>query len=481
MVRRIGIIGAGAIGCVVGGLLTKAGRDVTLIDQWPEHVDAMKARGLRLSGTCGEHTIRVNALHVHEAQRVAEPFDAVFIAVKSYDTEWATALGLAYLRRPDGVVVDFQNGINDERVAAMAGRERTLGCVITIGAGMYEPGHAMRTDQGAVGFKIGELDGADSTRARELVALLNDVAPSKVTPNLRGERWSKLAVNCMANALAGLSGLGSAEVRSEPGPRRLAIHLAAEAILVGRACGHEVEPIYGIDAQRFVEAAGGRGLAEVERDMAASAKFLSGGRPSLLQDVLRGRRTEIDHLNGYVAAQGRRVGVSTPFNDAVVAAVRGHGVGTLKPDVRNLEPLLGLLPRESGGRPLLGDVVELSIVVRDLDAAVERFTRLFGLTVHRRDESQAFGFRNAILPTGIGHIELMEPTDPAKPVGRFLEKHGEGVYLVGFEVDDIPGGVARLRAQGVRVDDRRPDIAWVHPSETHGVFVELRKRESYGT
>jgi methylmalonyl-CoA epimerase len=129
---------------------------------------------------------------------------------------------------------------------------------------------------------------------------------------------------------------------------------------------------------------------------------------------------------------------------------------------------------------MLGDVVELSVVVRDLEAAIERYTRLFGLTVHHRAESREFGFKNAILPTGLGHIELMEPTDPAKPVGKFLARHGEGVYLVGFETKDIPAAVAHLKAQGARVDDRRPDIAWVHPGDAHGVFVELRKRESYG-
>ena len=341
---RIGIIGAGAIGSVVGGLLTRAGRDVTLIDQWPEHVETMKRDGLRLSGTCGEHRIPVKALHIHEAQLIEEPFDAVFVAVKSYDTEWATALGCRYLRQPHGVVVDFQNGINDERVAAVAGRERTLGCVITIGAGMYEPGHAMRTDSGTVGFKIGELDGRDTPRARDLVAVLDDVAPAKLTLNLWGERWSKLTVNCMANPLAGLSGLGSAEVRSEPGPRRIAIRIAAEVIRVGRACGHEVEPIFGIAAPRFVDAAEGRGLAEVEAEMAASVKFLSGGRPSLLQDVMRRRRTEVEFLNGYVAAQGRKVGVPTPFNDAIVELFRRHGVGTLTPDPKHLEPLTAMLP-----------------------------------------------------------------------------------------------------------------------------------------
>ena len=258
---RIGIIGAGAVGSIVGGLLTRAGRDVTLVDQWPEHVEAMKAGGLRLSGSCGEHLVPVRALHIHELQQVGEPFDAVFIAVKSYDTEWATSLGLRYLKEPDGVAVVFQNGINDERVAAIAGRERTLGCVITIGAAMYEPGHAMRTDSGRLGFKIGELEGRDTERARELVRIMNDVAPAKLTANLWGERWSKLAINCMANPLAGLSGLGSAEVRSQPVPRRIAIQIAAEGVKVGRAYGHEVEPIFGIEAQRFVDAAEGRGLA----------------------------------------------------------------------------------------------------------------------------------------------------------------------------------------------------------------------------
>jgi len=345
MLTRIGIVGAGAIGCVVGGLLTKAGHDVTLIDQWPEHIEAMKRHGLRLSGTCGEHTIPVKALHIHEVQSLREPFDAVFIAVKAYDTEWATQLAITRLKTPGGFVVDFQNGMNDERVAAVAGRERTLGCVITIAAGLYEPGHAMRTDSGAVGFKIGELDGSDSPRARDLVRIMNVVAPAKATTNLWGERWSKLAVNCMANPLAGLSGLGSAEVRAEPEPRRIAIQIAAEVIRVGRASGFEVEPIWGVDAQRFVDAAEGRGLEAAEADMAASTKHLSGGRPSFLQDVLKGRRTEIDHLNGYVSEQGRKVGVKTPVNDAVVELFHSYGVGTLKPDPKNLEPLLKMLPR----------------------------------------------------------------------------------------------------------------------------------------
>jgi 2-dehydropantoate 2-reductase len=338
---RIGIMGAGAIGSIVGGLLTKAGHDVTLIDQWPAHVETMRTTGLRLSGGCGDHLISVKALHLHEAQGIQEPFETIFLAVKSYDTEWATMFAIRFLGEPDGVIVDFQNGINDERVAIIAGRHRTLGCVITIGAGMYEPGHAIRTDTAPIGFKIGELDGRDTARARRLVAVVDAVAGTRLTTNLFGERWSKLAVNCMANPLAGLSGYGSGEIFVHELPRRLAIQIGGEVIQVGRAAGHTVEPLYGIAAQRFVEAAGGSGMAELEAELAALGQGRSGGRPSLLQDVLRGRRTEINELNGLVVAEGRRLGVPTPVNQAVVNEVLRHGVGSLKPSPANLEPLAG--------------------------------------------------------------------------------------------------------------------------------------------
>jgi 2-dehydropantoate 2-reductase len=343
VIKRIGILGAGAIGSVVGGCLNKAGRDVTLNDQWPEHVEAMKAKGLRLSGTIGDFVVPVKALHIHELQSVREPFDAIFIAVKSYDTEWATAMPLSYLK-PDGVVVDFQNGINDERVAAIAGKQRTLGCVITISAGMYEPGHAMRTDTGQIGFKIGEHDGKETARAKELAEIMSAVAETKVTTNLFGERWSKLAINCMANPLAGLTGLGTLQVRTDPQIAAIGVLVGAEAILVGRAVGHEVEPIYGIPTQRYVDAYNGKGLKPLLDEIAEIARKRGGGEPSLLHDVKKKRRTEIDYLNGYVCEQGKQRGVKTPYNDAVVATIRGLGVG-FTPDRKHLDPVVAMLPK----------------------------------------------------------------------------------------------------------------------------------------
>src|SRR2546422_2676514 len=131
---RIGIVGAGAIGSVVGGLLTKAGQDVTLIDQWPEHVAAMREHGLRLSGTCGEHVVKVKACHLHEAQAIEEPFDAVFVAVKADDTERATALAVRAVW-PDRGAGEIPKGVKKERGAATAGRGGPVRCAVTVGAG----------------------------------------------------------------------------------------------------------------------------------------------------------------------------------------------------------------------------------------------------------------------------------------------------------------------------------------------------------
>jgi len=129
---------------------------------------------------------------------------------------------------------------------------------------------------------------------------------------------------------------------------------------------------------------------------------------------------------------------------------------------------------------MLGDVIELSIVVNDLEAAVKHFESLFDLKVYDRRESKEFGFKNAILPLGKGHIELMQPTHPESAVAGFLKAHGEGVYLVGFDVEDVGASAEKLRGRGARVTlGSEGAVAWVHPKDAHGVFVELRKPEQY--
>jgi 2-dehydropantoate 2-reductase len=343
MSERIGIVGAGAIGCVVGGLLSEAGYDVTLVDQWPEHVEAIRKTGLIVETRAREHRTHPTALHIHELQSVDRLFGLAFVAVKSYDTDWATAL-IASHTRPEGLFVDFQNGINDDRVAAIVGAHRTLGCVITIAAGLYVPGRAARTDDYGLAFKIGELEGGDTPRARRLVEIVQSVGECRLTTRLRRDRWSKLMLNCMTNPLSGLTGYGAKRLRSDATTRCIGIQIGAEVVRVARELGIEVDPVLGISPDAIVAAAEGRDAETVEAQIIEAGRAAgSAGRPSFLQDVMKGRRTEIDALNGYVSRRGRETGVATPFCDCITRLIEELGIG-FDPDPRHIEPLVTMLP-----------------------------------------------------------------------------------------------------------------------------------------
>ena len=171
---RLGIMAAGAIGSNVGGMLARAGHDVTLIDQWPAHVEAIKANGLRLGGTWGDLVAPVKALHLYEAQGIQEPFDNVFLAVKGYDTEWATQLIAQYLA-PHGFVVSLPPCINEERIASIVGWGKTLGVAVSLlAAELIEPGHVIRTvplgGKEYTIFRAGEVHGRVTDRAKDLLA-----------------------------------------------------------------------------------------------------------------------------------------------------------------------------------------------------------------------------------------------------------------------------------------------------------------------
>ncbi|MGC4109312.1 MAG: 2-dehydropantoate 2-reductase [Nocardioides sp.] len=341
MSERILVLGGGGIGGLVAGLLSESGsHDVLLADQWPENIEQIRSDGL-LIDVRGQssRTVPVRAIHLHELQRESEPFDAVFVAVKSYDTDWTAALARRHLAE-GGVAMSTQNGLNDERVAAAVGLGRTLGVVVTVAGELLGAGHALRADAYEVGFKVGELDGPVTDRVRHVADLLGEVAVTKTTGNLVGERWAKLATNTMVNAMSGLSGYGAGEVRSMDDTLPVLILLGAETVRVGLASGHDVEPVMGLDPGRFVAAADGVGREELIADIRVVARATGGHRASMLQDVLKGRRTEIEDLNGEVARRGAALGIETPFNLEAARIVRRHAIGALRPDPENIAPMI---------------------------------------------------------------------------------------------------------------------------------------------
>jgi 2-dehydropantoate 2-reductase len=339
MAKRIVFMGAGAVGGYVGGHIARSGEDVTLIDPWPEHIEYIKHNGLHLSGTQGEHVVRVKALHLHEVQSLFKtPVDIAFICTKSYDTEWATMMIKQYLA-PDGFVVSLQNSINEERIAGIVGWGKTVGCIAsTIGVDAFKAGHVMRTQQPGGSsytiFRVGEVHGRLTPRVEALARMLSVIDSAKATTNLWGERWSKLTINSMGNGVSAATGLNSKGMVALETTRRLSIRLAGEAIKVGQALGYELESIRNMPADKWIAAASGdpAALEEIEGVMLAGMKRMTEeGRPSTGQDMVKGRRTEIDFINGLVAAKGQEVGVPAPTHAALTDLVKCVERGEIEP------------------------------------------------------------------------------------------------------------------------------------------------------
>jgi 2-dehydropantoate 2-reductase len=342
MGKRIAYVGVGAVGGYVAGHLTRAGHDVTLIDPWPEHVEHMRRHGIELTGlTAAErHTLPVNALHITDVQRLVKEkqVDIAFLSVKSYDTEWAVQLIRPYLA-PDGFVVSLQNCINEERVAQHVGWGRTVGCIASlIAVELYAPGRIKRTvplggDRHTV-FRVGEPHGRVTRRVEEVAEMLRAVDSAKVTTNLWGERWSKLVINSMRNGLSAATGLFGNQRDTQEGPRWVSIRLGSEAVKVGQALGFQLEKMLGMEPEVLARAGEGHkdALTEITNVLMDGAKRRADDqRPSMAQDISKGRRTETDFINGYVAARGVEIGVPAPTHALMNEAVRRVERGEVKP------------------------------------------------------------------------------------------------------------------------------------------------------
>jgi len=319
--------------------MARAGHDVVLIDPWREHVEAMKTVGLQLTLE-GEGTFSVPVKAIHPAELAPEhSFDIIFIAVKSQDTVSAVESMLPHLA-DGGYLVSAQNGINEDIIAPLIGAERTVGCVITFAAALPEAGQAVRTTPpGIPALIVGEIDGPPTPRLEQLKELLDNVGPTRLTDNLPGERWAKLINNAMMNPIAGITGLGSRAIRLNQAARTVAIKIGAEGAYVAHALGVPVEPVLGgIEPAALVAEAEGRPTTVVER-LVTEAQRRGEGSPSLLQDIGKGRKTEVEHLNGLIVRRGEEAGIPTPINKAIVGLVNEVEAGRLKPSLDNLQLL----------------------------------------------------------------------------------------------------------------------------------------------
>ena len=336
MSRKIAVVGAGAIGSSVSADLTKAGYDPLVIDQWPAQVEALKATGLHIQIPDGDIKVPIRAMHLCDLAAANLEFDIVFLAVKSYDHRWLAEFIKPYLKS-DGVLVGVMNGMNDDSIASIVGKNRTVGCCIELSAEIFTPGLVQRntTHQGTW-FAVGELDGFLTPRVKEIQSILSHVARCDVTNNIYGAKWTKLIANTMTMGPHGLLGLKNGEAAELPGMADIAARIGRESLAVGAALGYRIEPIFGLRADEFA----GTRDENLATTRAALMKHVGGrSRTAPIHDHIKGRKSEMDFITGVVSRRGRELGIPTPFNDAVLEIDGKINRGELKMDPSNLDLL----------------------------------------------------------------------------------------------------------------------------------------------
>lgn len=301
---RVAVLGAGAVGSYFGGMLARAGIQVTLIAR-PAHVEAIRAGGLFLDAVSFQERVAIGASVEVSAARDA---DMILFCVKTTDSEEA-ARSLAPHIAPGAVLVSLQNGVdNVARIRAASGID-ALPAVVYVAAALPEPGHVKHSGRGEL--VVGELQGGGSAaplqpdRAERVTSLFTSAkVPCRISPDIQVDLWTKFILNCAGNAVTAITQTSYGAAGHNLHTREVMSQVIAETVAVARASGVALPEVDFISmGLKFIESIGD-------------------ATSSTAQDLARGKRTEIDSLNGYVVRRGKELGIATPANFTLFALVK---------------------------------------------------------------------------------------------------------------------------------------------------------------
>ncbi|MDO8188358.1 2-dehydropantoate 2-reductase N-terminal domain-containing protein [Conexibacter sp. JD483] len=339
---RIAVVGTGANGAAIGADMVRAGLDVTFVEQWPAHVEAMRADGLLVRSPDGsEERTEVNALHLCEVATLREPFDVVFLGVKAYDTRWVCEL-IKPLVAADGVVCGLQNGMTIDDVASIVGPERTVGAVIEIAGNMFEPGIVNRqTGRAGTWFAVGAFEAPANERVEQVATLLRHAGRCEVRDDIRSAKWMKLVANAaemVPSAVLNATLVGSLKA---PGMRAVMDAAGTEALEAALAAGCRIVPIFGQDG---IEDTPPEQYAAALLDAVLSGWSLEDTRVTVLQDWMKGRRAEGEEIHGLVVDVLTRAGRDAPYNALMLDLARKIESGELEAGEDNAALMVGVVP-----------------------------------------------------------------------------------------------------------------------------------------
>jgi 2-dehydropantoate 2-reductase len=308
------VVGAGAIGGITAALLKKSGYNVEIICRDAEYTSIISNKGIEVSGECGELTISMPAYS--SFSDVKDKKDIMLYATKATDIPESAQQARGILKE-NGYVISMQNGICEDALAAVFGKERIIGCVIGWGATMVSRGKMVMTSGGD--FIIGYPWKAPDPFLDDLAAILSSIVPVRVTDNIFGHLYSKLTINSCITSLGAICGLFLGKMLTFKKIRKIFIEIIHEAVMVADALNIKIEVFGGkLDFRKFLK--GNNFFYDIRRHFMLRIIGFRYRRlkSSSLQSLERGRVTEVDYLNGYIAQNGRRMNIQVPINSAIV-------------------------------------------------------------------------------------------------------------------------------------------------------------------
>ena len=340
MSQRIAVLGTGANGASIAADLAKANLDVVLIDQWPEHVEAMRKNHVRIEMPEETLEVPVRVYNLCDVCTFDEQFDIVLLVIKAYDTPWACQLIKPYLK-DDGLLVGVQNGMTLDTIAEVVGPERTMGCVIEISSQLFEPGVIQRqSPHDRSWFSVGSFDGSTSTREAEVQEILSYSGTVAIASDIQSAKWMKLVSNCTTLATSAIFGVPIAEAARTPGMREVMLRSGLEALVVGQELGYRIEPIFGLSKQDMRNT---NQLVELLLDKLTSTFIVPQTITTILQDHIKNRKSEVENINGWVIEKQVGLGKNAPINSAIVEISAQIKRGETEPGPANLRLLEALV------------------------------------------------------------------------------------------------------------------------------------------
>lgn len=311
---RAAIYGAGSLGTILGAYITKNGGKIELINRNKAHVEALQKSGAKVTGT-------VNFSQPVKAYTPAEmsgTYDIIFLMTKQQQNSEVVNYIKDFLA-PDGVVVTLQNGIPEIEIGEIVGEERVLGCTVAWGATMKGPGVCELTSApDSLTFSLGSLQPTPHPHLNTVKALLELMGPTEIDKNFIGSRWSKLLINSAFSGMSAVLGCTFGEAAGNKASRHIVQALIKECIDVCAAGNIKIEPVQGKDIVKLLDYKNCIKKAFSFFIIPIAIRKHAKLKASMLQDIEKGKKTEVDAINGVVGIYGRKVGVPTPMNDTVV-------------------------------------------------------------------------------------------------------------------------------------------------------------------